>query len=130
MAQLNAFHAHILEACAQRDLTEPEALRQVKAMGYDGLECDCRQLTKERRQWFDDCGLKVASVYENYDFGYAPREENERQIRRHLERAVSFGAKKVLCVPGFVRKGDDPQRSAAGWRRSFAAWWRLPGAAA
>ena len=40
MAQLNAFHAHILEACAQRDLTEPEALRQVKAMGYDGLECD------------------------------------------------------------------------------------------
>ena len=35
MAQLNAFHAHILEACAQRDLTEPEALRQVKAMGYD-----------------------------------------------------------------------------------------------
>lgn len=107
MAQLNAFHAHILEACAQRDLTEPEALRQVKAMGYGGLECDCRQLTKERRQWFVDCGLKVASVYENYDFGYAPREENERQIRRHLERAVSFGAKKVLCVPGFVRKGDD-----------------------
>ena len=71
MAQLNAFHAHILEACAQRDLTEPEALRQVKAMGYDGLECDCRQLTEERRQWFVDCGLKVASVYENYDFGYA-----------------------------------------------------------
>ena len=80
MAQLNAFHAHILEACAQRDLTEPEALRQVKAMGYGGLECDCRQLTKERRQWFDDCGLKVASVYENYDFGYAQQEENERQI--------------------------------------------------
>ena len=125
MAQLNAFHAHILEACAQRDLTEPEALRQVKAMGYGGLECDCRQLTEERRQWFDDCGLKVASVYENYDFGYAPREENERQIRRHLERAVSFGAKKVLFERATTR-----QRSAAGWRRSFAAWWRLPGAAA
>ena len=43
MAQLNAFHAHILEACKQRDLTEPEVLRQVKAMGYDGLECGCRQ---------------------------------------------------------------------------------------
>ena len=32
MAQLNAFHAHILEACTQRGLTEPEALRPAKAM--------------------------------------------------------------------------------------------------
>ena len=50
MAQLNAFHAHILEACTQRGLTEPEVLRQVKAIGYGGLECGCRQLTEERRQ--------------------------------------------------------------------------------
>ena len=108
MDRLNAFHAHVLEACAQRGMTEPEALRQVRAMGYGGLECDCRQLTEERRQWFADCGLNVASVYENYDFGHASPEENERQIRRHLERTASFGAKKALCVPGFVRKGDDP----------------------
>lgn len=108
MAQLNAFHAHILEACAQRDLTEPEALRQVKAMGYGGLECDCRQLTEERRQWFDDCGLKVASVYEDYDLGHSTPEENERQFRCHLERTASFGAKRALCVPGLIRKGDDP----------------------
>ena len=84
MNMLNAFHAHVMEACTQRGLTEPEVLRQVKAMGYGGLECDCRQLTEERRQWFDDCGLKVASVYENYDFGSAPREENERQIRPRI----------------------------------------------
>ena len=111
MAQLNAFHAHILEACAQRDLTEPEALRQVKAMGYDGLECDCRQLTKERRQWFDDCGLKVASVYENYDFGYAPREENERQIRRLRGEK---GAVRPRIRSKGRRPGSDPPPDGGG----------------
>ena len=28
MNMLNAFHAHVIEACKQRDLTEPEVLRQ------------------------------------------------------------------------------------------------------
>ena len=107
MNMLNAFHAHVMEACTQRGLTEPEVLRQVKAMGYDGLECGCRQLTEERRQWFDDCGLKVASVYEDYDLGHSTPEENERQFRCHLERTASFGAKRALCVPGLIRKGDD-----------------------
>lgn len=109
MHQLNTFHEHVMEACAQRGMTEENVLLHIKKAGIDGLECDWLRLknAKEKAKLFDGCGIKADSIYRTFDMGRKDINETEKEYRELFDIAAVLGTKKVLCIPGFIHPGDD-----------------------
>lgn len=109
MHQLNIFHEHVMEACAQRGLTEESVLLHAKKAGIDGLECDWVRLknAKEKAALFDGCGIKADSIYRSFDMGRKDIRETEKEYRELFDIAAVLGTKKVLCIPGFIYPQDD-----------------------
>ena len=109
MHQLNIFHEHVMEACAQKGMTEEAVLLHAKKAGYDGLECDWLRLTnaKKKAALFDGCGLKADSVYRTFDMGRRELRETEKEYLEFFDLVSVYGTKKVLCIPGFIHPGDD-----------------------
>ena len=109
MHQLNTFHEHVMEACAQRGMTEEAVLLHIKKAGIDGLECDWLRLknAKEKAALFDGCGIKADSIYRTFDMGRRDIRETEKEYRELFDIAAVLGTKKVLCIPGFIHPGDD-----------------------
>lgn len=104
---LSVFLAHVLEGAAQQGMDETAALQAAREMGYRGVECDMAQLTPERIARLQACGLQAVSVYAVHELGHQTADENRRQVQAHLDAAQAVGAKRVLCVPGFARQGED-----------------------
>lgn len=103
------FYEHIIEGAAQRQISIPAALEAARKMGYEALECDLWRLENkgETKRLFDDTGFKAVSIYSTYDFPREPAQAAREKYLPHLETAAFFGAKKVLCVPGFIEAADN-----------------------
>lgn len=109
MNTLNIFYEHIFEAAGQTGRSVEDCLKAAKSYGIDGLECDLWRLSEreQAKALFGRCGMRVASVYNMFDFPNDPRGVSERKIRECLETAAFFGADRVLAIPGFVGEGQD-----------------------
>lgn len=105
------FYEHIIEGAQQQGISLPAALSKVRSMGYEALECDLWRLSdsKQTKALFDDCGFNTVSVYSTYDFPHECASRAREKYLSHLETAAFFGARKVLCVPGFINlnSGDN-----------------------
>lgn len=109
--KLNIFHEHVMEACAQRSMTEKAVLEKAREAGIDGLECEWQRLRvpREKVALFQDCGMTVRSIYRSFDMGHKTLAETAGEYRQLFDIAAAFGTDKVLCVPGFVQPQDDPE---------------------
>lgn len=110
MNRTAVFYEHILEASAQTGKSTEEILKEVRGYGIDGLDCDLWRLEdiEQVKPLFEDCGFKVISTYNFYDFGHDNTDESVKKIHHQLELTAGYGAEKMLAVPGFIREGDDP----------------------
>jgi sugar phosphate isomerase/epimerase len=115
MTQINIFYEHIFEASEQSRTgascpnTPENILKLLKGEGIDGLECDLWRLSDREnvKELFERVGMRVASVYNMFDFPHDDRSVSLEKIRSCLETAAYFGAEKVLAIPGFVSEGED-----------------------
>ena len=106
--QLSVFYEHILEAAEQSGSTVAKMLEYAVSCGIDGLECDLWRLEDKAnvKAIFDNCGIKVSSIYNFFDFPHEDKNTCEIKYRKMHETAAYFGTNKVLCVPGFVRDNE------------------------
>ena len=106
--QLSVFYEHIYEAAEQSGSTVEKMLEYAVNCGIYGLECDLWRLDDKAsvRTLFDNCGVKVSSIYNFFDFPHEDKNTCENKYRRMLETAAYFSVDKVLCVPGFVNGNE------------------------
>ncbi len=106
--QLSVFYEHISEAAEQSGSTVEKMLEYAVSCGIDGLECDLWRLEDKVniKSLFNNCGVKVSSIYNFFDFPHEDKNTCEIKYRGMLEIAAYFGADKVLCVPGFVHDNE------------------------
>lgn len=109
--KLSVFYEHIFEAAEQSKITVEQALVHAKSCGIELLECDLWRLDnrEEQRKLFARCGVGVSCIYSHFDFLHDSTEQSEQKYRRLLETAQYFGAKNVLCIPGFFDSADNRQ---------------------
>lgn len=108
MSRIGVFYEHILDACRQRDMNVNDVIGQAVNAGITGLECDLWRLEdKSVKSLFDGTGIGVISIYNMYDLGHGDKNAQEKRWHQHFETAAYYGADKILCVPGFIEKGDN-----------------------
>lgn len=111
--RLSVFYEHIFEAAEQSGKSVEYVLRYAKDCGISLLECDLWRLSERAAQktLFDSCGMGVSCIYAHFDFLHDSPEASERKCRELLSTAEYFGAKNVLCIPGFYddRGGRETQ---------------------
>ncbi|MCM1579219.1 MAG: sugar phosphate isomerase/epimerase [Ruminococcus sp.] len=104
------FFEHIIEGAEQMGIPLQAALEKVRPMGYEALECDLWRLAdRQMKITFDDSGLSVVSLYHTYDFPHETSLSAREKYLSHLETAAFYGAGKILCVPGFIERGDSEE---------------------
>lgn len=117
--RLSVFYEHIFEAAGQSGQSARDVLKLAKGCGIDLLECDLWRLSEAEAQkaLFDSCGVGVSCIYSHFDFLHDSPEVSERKCRELLSTAAYFGAKNVLCIPGFF----DSDRDRAEQMEKFCA---------
>ncbi len=107
--RLSVFYEHIFEAAQQSGRSVEDVLKYAKSCGIDLLECDLWRLNdrEEVRALFERCGVGVSCIYAHFDFLHDSPEVSERKYRELLSTARYFGAKNVLCIPGFFDSEGD-----------------------
>lgn len=107
--RLSVFYEHIFEAAQQSGISVEDALKHAKSCGIDLLECDLWRLSEResQRALFARCGVGVSCIYAQLDFLHDSPEASERKCRELLSTAQYFGAKNVLCIPGFYEADRD-----------------------
>lgn len=114
--KISVFYDHIREASRQRGLSIEELLSRARSWGIGALECSNEELRGQEAElgrMLSAKGMGVSSVYAFFEFG----ERDETALARELiDTALSFGARKVLAVPGFLRGSDPAARKAEGSR--------------
>lgn len=113
--KISVFYEHIFEAAGQRGMTVEDVLKYAKSCGIDLLDCDLWRLDarEEQRSLFERCGVGVSCIYAHFDFLHDSPEVSEEKCRRLLGTARYFGAKNVLCIPGFFEAGRDRSEQMA-----------------
>lgn len=104
------FLDHVEEAAAQTGRTVEDILHEVKALGYDGLECSSTHIQGKREEFLQllqRTGLSVSSVYKHFDFGHVTCRE---EIAAFLDDLAFVGAKKTLIIPGFFDESSDREK--------------------
>ncbi|SFR68118.1 sugar phosphate isomerase/epimerase family protein [Anaeromicropila populeti] len=98
--QLAVFYHHIKEAALQTGLSELEVLRQAKAFGITQLEFDVNDLKNEGNVigLLEESGFSVSSIYGFYDFG---KKQDGAEGFELIDKAVTFGSKNIMIIPGF-----------------------------
>ncbi len=106
--KLSVFYEHIFEAAQQSSSTVEKMLEYAVSCGVDSLECDLWRLEDKTnvKALFDNCGIKISSIYNFFDFPHEDSNTCEIKYRKMLETAAYFGTDKVLCVPGFVNDNE------------------------
>lgn len=101
--RLSVFYEHIFEASEQSGRSVEDVLKYAKNCGIDLLECDLWRLNDREGQMalFQRCGMGASCIYSHFDFLHDSPEASERKYRDLLSTAEYFGAKNVLCIPGF-----------------------------
>ncbi len=114
MNSLAVFYEHIFEAAEQSERPVEDILRYAKSCGIDYLECDLWRLSEREKvkTLFDRCGMGVSSIYSHFDFVNDSAEISAEKYTALFETAVYFGAKKVLCIPGFLTEDRGRQIDA------------------
>jgi len=110
--KLSVFYEHIFEAAQQSGISVEAALDHAKGCGIDFLDCDLWRLSEKEGQksLFDKCGMGVSCIYAHFDFLHDSAEQSEQKYRSLFETAQYFGAKKVLCIPGFFESGREKSK--------------------
>ncbi len=108
MNGIAVFYEHIFEAAEQSGKSIEEVLRLVKECGIDYLECDMARLGsgKEAKRLFDSCGMKVSQIYRHFDFTNGDMLECRSEFMELIFAANYFGAKNIMCIPGFLTEGN------------------------
>ncbi len=111
--RLSVFYEHIFEAAQQSGRSVEDVLKHAKVCGIDLLECDLWRLSdrEEQKALFESCGMGVSCIYAQFDFLHDSPEMSKRKCHELLSTAQYFGAKNVLCIPGFYddRGGREAQ---------------------
>lgn len=104
--KLSVFYEHIAEAAKQENKSIPELLSIVSNLGIEAVDIESWRLANDPllSDKLDAAKLKVASVYQFFDFGHTA---NEEEIHHFIDLADSLGAKIVLCIPGFFSELED-----------------------
>lgn len=99
--KLSVFFDHILQAQEQTGKALEELLAGVKSAGIEAVEINLSYLCEHPcvLNSLKAAELGVSCVYEFYDMG---RCDESEKARRHVDTAVSVGAKRILVVPGFL----------------------------
>ena len=106
--KISVFYQHIEEAARQSGLPISDVLDRIKGFGISGVELDCHSLgdKNQLKSALDKAGLETSSIYCHFDFGHFYDREKAEDF---VDTAVFFGAKKVLCIAGFIEKTDSRQ---------------------
>lgn len=99
--KVSVFFDHILQAKEQTGKALEELLKGVREAGIEAVEINLTYLTEhfEVFELLRQNDLAVSCIYEFYDMG---RSDETEKALRHVETAVSVGAKRILVVPGFL----------------------------
>lgn len=106
--KLSVFFDHVLQAREQTGKSVEELLAIVRAAGIEAVEINLDYLCEHPEIWdaLKAAGLGISCIYEFYDMGC--RDEKEK-AKKHVDTAVSVGAKRILVVPGFLSGEDSLQ---------------------
>lgn len=110
--RISVFFDHVREAAEQTGRELKDVLNQVRAMGITALECSLESLTEDidgRKALFSQCDMQVSCIYGMYDFANTPDVSLAYPL---IDTAVSFGADKVLIVPGFTEMDGESEWEA------------------
>lgn len=107
--KLSVFYEHIFEAAEQSGKSVEDVLEFAKGCGIELLECDLWRLSDRdyQRALFESCGMGVSCIYSHFDFLHDSPETSGRKYRELLSAAQYFGARNVLCIPGFFDSHKD-----------------------
>ena len=99
--KISVFFDHILQAKEQTGKSLEELLAGVRNAGVEAVEINLTYLCEH----FDvvnvlkHADLGISCIYEFYDMGHYDESE---KAKKHVDTAVSVGAKRILVVPGFL----------------------------
>ena len=99
---ISVFYDHILEAETQSGLTKEVIMERLKKTGLEAVDISRGSLVgreEEMKNFFNKAGLKIASIYCQFDFG---NNGNPQPGFDLVDLAQKMGAKNVLIIPGFV----------------------------
>ena len=99
--RVSVFFDHILQAREQTGKALEELLYGVRQADMKAVEINLDYLCEHPEVWdaLKEADLGVSCIYEFYDMGHFDETE---KAKRHVDTAVSVGAKRILVVPGFL----------------------------
>lgn len=109
--KLSVFLDHILQAKEQTGKSLEELLWEVREAGIEAVEMHLEYLMthEEILELLEKAGLKICSIYENYEM---ERHTDREKAYRHINAALEAGAEKILVVPGFLHGEEAEQMQA------------------
>jgi len=99
--KLSVFFDHILQAQEQTGKSLEELLTGVRSAGIEAVEINLSYLCghPDVQKLLATNKLGISCIYEFYDMGHFDETE---KAKKHVNTAVSVGAKRILVVPGFL----------------------------
>jgi sugar phosphate isomerase/epimerase len=99
--RLSVFFDHILQAKEQTGKSLEELLAGVRNAGIEAVEINLTYLCEHSQVWdaLQNADLGISCIYEFYDMGHYDETE---KAKKHVDTAISVGAKRILVVPGFL----------------------------
>jgi len=102
----SVFLDHVNTAAKQRSITLEEALRQVKQLGYDAVDCSYSTFRDDPialRTMLQEVGLEVACVFGAF---YLTDPSRNGELVEFFDKVVLLGTKMVLVVPRVLQPGE------------------------
>ena len=102
--RLSVFHNHVADMAKAKEISIPEAVKRVKALGIEGVEV-FDAFDRGEAAEIVAAGLVPSAFIMSADFAYS--DETQK-----VERAFAFIAahpecRRIMLVPGYAREGDD-----------------------
>lgn len=100
--KMSVFYRHLTEAALQRGVPLEQVLREARALGYEGLECDYPSVARDPKGFsamLAVAGLEISSIYCPLDFHMGVFPE---QITEMLRNVALSGCRRILAIPGEV----------------------------
>ena len=105
--KISVFYEHILEA-AQQEKKSPEAIcEKVSSFGISGVEIENTRLMNEKEKVLNALkagNLEISCMYGFFDFAHQSKEDALKAGMDMVNLADEFGIKKIMLIPGFLRK--------------------------
>jgi len=99
--KLSVFFDHVLQAQEQTGKSLEELLAGGRNAGIEAVEINLTYLCEHSYviDALKTADLGISCIYEFYDMGHFDETE---KAKKHVDTAVSVGAKRILVVPGFL----------------------------